>query len=81
MSPIAEKINAILAQEFEMEEDVLRPESSIAEDLALDSLDAVDLTVLLEEETGVRVDPKRFIGLRTLGDIHKMVEKLVEEAG
>ena len=81
MSPIAEKINAILAQEFEMEEDVLRPESSIAEDLALDSLDAVDLTVLLEEQTGVRVDPKRFIGLRTLGDIHKMVEKLVEEAG
>ena len=81
MSPIAETINAILAQEFEMEEDVLRPESSIAEDLALDSLDAVDLTVLLEEQTGVRVDPKRFIGLRTLGDIHKMVEKLVEEAG
>ena len=81
MSPIAEKINAILAQEFEMEEDVLRPESSIAEDLALDSLDAVDLTVLLEEQTGVRVDPKRFIGLRTLGDIHKMVEKLVEESG
>ena len=81
MSPIAETINAILAQEFEMEEDVLRPESSIAEDLALDSLDAVDLTVLLEEQTGVRVDPKRFIGLRTLGDIHKMVEKLVEESG
>ena len=81
MSPIGETINAILAQEFEMEEDVLRPESSIAEDLALDSLDAVDLTVLLEEQTGVRVDPKRFIGLRTLGDIHKMVEKLVEEAG
>ena len=81
MSPIAEKINTILAQEFEMDEDVLRPEASIAEDLALDSLDAVDLTVLLEEQTGVRVDPKRFIGLRTLGDIHKMVEKLVEESG
>jgi len=39
----------------------------------------VDLTVLLEEQTGVKVDPKRFIGLRTLGDIHKMVEKLVSK--
>ncbi|MEC7240358.1 MAG: acyl carrier protein [Myxococcota bacterium] len=80
MSSIAEKINTILAEEFELDEDVLQPGASIDEDLGLDSLDAVDLTVLLEEQTGVRVDPKRFIGLRTLGDIHGMVEKLVEEA-
>ena len=80
MSPIAEKINAILAEEFELDAEVLQPDASIDEDLALDSLDAVDLTVLLEEQTGVRVDPKRFIGLRTLADIHSMVEKLVEEA-
>ena len=80
MSPIAEKINAILAEEFELDPELLQPDASIDEDLALDSLDAVDLTVLLEEQTGVRVDPKRFIGLRTLGDIHAMVEKLVEEA-
>ena len=81
MTPIAEKINTILAQEFELDAEVLHPGASIDQDLALDSLDAVDLTVLLEEQTGVRVDPKRFIGLRTLGDIHSMVEKLVEESG
>ena len=80
MSPIAEKINAILVQEFELEPEILNTKASIQNDLALDSLDAVDLTVLLEEQTGVRVDPRRFIGLRTLGDIHEMVEKLVAEA-
>ena len=80
MSAIAEKINAILAEEFELEADVLHPKASIRDDLALDSLDAVDLTVILEEQTGVKVEPRNFIGLRTLGDIHKMVEGLVEKA-
>jgi acyl carrier protein len=43
----------------------------------LDSLDAVDLTVLLEEQTGAKVEAKAFVGLKTLGDIHKMVERVV----
>jgi acyl carrier protein len=77
MSPLVEKINAILAEEFEIAPEELTPEASIQDTLDLDSLDAVDLTVLLEEQTGAKVDPKSFVGLKTLGDIHKMVERAV----
>ena len=79
MSPIAQKINAILAEEFEIDSDLLEPQSSIRDDLALDSLDAVDLTVMLEEQAGIQVEAKAFADLKTLGDIHKLVESLVDE--
>jgi len=78
MSPIAEKINTILIEEFEFSPDVLTEDASIRDTLELDSLDAVDLTVLLEEQTGAKVDPRAFIDLRTLGDIHRLVEGIVE---
>jgi acyl carrier protein len=77
MSAIAEKINAILAEEFEVPPEDLTPDASIQDTLQLDSLDAVDLTVLLEEQTGAKVEAKAFVGLKTLGDIHKMVERVV----
>jgi acyl carrier protein len=77
MSSLAEKINAILADEFEIKAEDLTPDASIQDTLQLDSLDAVDLTVLLEEQTGAKVDPKSFVGLKTLGDIHEMVERVV----
>ncbi len=81
MSPIAEKINAILIEEFEFSPDVLTEDASIRDTLELDSLDAVDLTVLLEEQTGAKVDPRSFIDLRTLGDIHRLVEGIVAGKG
>jgi len=77
MSPLTEKINAILAEEFEIAPEDLTPDASIQDTLQLDSLDAVDLTVLLEEQTGAKVDPKSFVDMKTLGDLHKMVERVV----
>jgi len=46
-------------------------------DRGLTAVDAVDLTVLLEEQTGAKVDPKSFVDMKTLGDLHKMVERVV----
>lgn len=80
MSRIAEQINAILHREFEIPQEELSEGTSIREGLGLDSLDAVDLAVLLEEESGVKVDPKDFAGLETLGDIHRLAEGLLSKA-
>jgi acyl carrier protein len=77
VSPIAEQINAILAREFEVAEEELTPGASIRDTLALDSLDAVDLTVMLQEQTGVRVEARVFSELSTLGELHQLVEALV----
>lgn len=76
---IEAKVNAVLHDEFEVPKDILVKGSEIKEKMGLDSLDAVDLLVLLEEEMDVEVDPQQFMECKTLGDIHEVVNTLVEK--
>ncbi|MDR2075920.1 MAG: phosphopantetheine-binding protein [Desulfovibrio sp.] len=68
---VLERANAALAKEFELEGDRMRPEADLREDLDLDSLDTVDMVVVLEQEFGIKIgkDPA-IASIRTLGDIH-----------
>lgn len=71
---IIDLINTSLEEEFELEEDDMKPEALLFEDLELDSLDIVDLVVVLEKAFQFKIreeDPIREI--RTLGDIHRFV--------
>ena len=74
-----EYLNSILIRDFEVPEESIKRDSSIREDLGLDSLDAVDLTVILEDKTGIKVDPAMFMELKTLGDLHDALEKIIEK--
>ena len=67
-------INARIAEEFELSEDSMAPSARLIEDLELDSLDLVDLVVLLQEELKInlREDPA-VQEIRTLGDVHSLV--------
>lgn len=73
------QVNSILKKMFEIPETKLVPESRFREDLELDSLDAVDLLVLLEKELGQPIDGQRFIQIQTLGDIYTILEDIVRE--
>jgi acyl carrier protein len=60
----------------------LRPEqitmgARLSEDLDLDSIDAVDLVVRLQELTGTRIKPDQFKAVRTVEDIVNAVEGLL----
>ena len=52
---LIEKINAALADEFEVEESVITPEAPIKETLELDSLSLVDLVALIESNFGIKI--------------------------
>ncbi len=58
-----------LTDMFEVPEDKIRPESRLYEDLDLDSIDALDLVVKLQEITGRRFSPQEFKTVRTVGDV------------
>jgi acyl carrier protein len=70
---IIQKVDTILIEEFELEEDAVVPSASLREDLDLDSLDAVDLIVALEKAFGFRIDEKVVVDMKTVGDIHDYV--------
>ncbi|PIP35975.1 MAG: acyl carrier protein [Desulfobacterales bacterium CG07_land_8_20_14_0_80_52_14] len=71
---IVEKINASLSEEFELELTSMVPEASLFDDLELDSLDLVDMVIVLEQAFGFKIREEEEIrSIRTLGDIHAFV--------
>ena len=78
---IYERIVEILADSFELEKDEIKPESTLYEELDLDSIDAIDIFVQLREMTGRRPDPEDARKIRTVEELVQFVldeiEKLV----
>jgi acyl carrier protein len=72
-------LNQILAEDFEIEPDLLRPEASLRDDLDLDSLDGVDLVVAIEKKFSLRIDEEEARSIRTLQDIHDSIERRLEK--
>ena len=74
---IEKTVRDILVADFEVDPAKLAPETDLFADLDLDSIDAVDLVVRLQQETGKKVDPADFRSIRTLRDVVKVVAGLV----
>lgn len=72
-------IKDILIKEFDISADKLKPESLLVEDLDLDSIDAIDLVVKLQNVIGCKVEPDDFRQIRTLQDMVDAVEKIVNK--
>ncbi len=74
------KVAEILAEEFELEESLIVPEATLYGDLGLDSLDAVDMVVVLEKKFAVRLaDENVMRSLRTVGDLLDFLETIQQE--
>ncbi len=69
----------VLVSEFELDRAKLVPEARLFEDLDLDSIDAVDLVVRLQQQTGLKVKAEDFKAIRTLGDVADVIVKLAAE--
>ena len=73
-------VNKTLEEEFEIETDKLVSDARLREDLELDSLDAVDMIVALEQGLKIRIDEEEAKLIRTVGDIYNFVEKMAADS-
>ena len=77
INEIEEKVNAFLIDELEIDEDKISPEARLKEDLGIDSLEVVDVVVLVEQEFGFKMKPEDFNALPTYGEFCNFIaEKL-----
>lgn len=67
------RVRAILAESFELEPAAIKLDSHLIDDLDLDSIDAIDLAVELEQETGLRVEEQDLRKIRFVRDIVDLV--------
>lgn len=71
---IFEKIKSIISEQLEVEEEEIKLESELIEDLGADSLDIVDLVMSIEDEFEVEVPDEAIESIKTVGDIVKFIE-------
>lgn len=77
---VIELIDSSLAEEFELDRADMTPEANIYEDLGLDSLDTVDMVIVLEGAFNFKIREEESVrSIRTLGDIHRFVLNKIAE--
>ena len=74
---ILARLRELLADKFEVDPARVTPEADLYNDLDLDSIDAVDLVIKLQEMTGKRIKPEEFRSVRTIGDVVVAVDRLL----
>ena len=79
MDKIIEIVNKVLEEEFEIDRTLLKPGALLYEDIGLDSLDAVDLIVMVDKELGVRIEEDEARSIRTLEDVYNIIDELLKE--
>jgi acyl carrier protein len=80
-SEILGHIREIFKENFAIEPERVTAEAHLFEELDLDSIDAVDLAIKLQELTGRRIKPEEFKSVRTVGDVMAAVESLLAAQG
>lgn len=70
---IIEKINHFMVGEFEVEQEAITPQANLKETLGLDSLDYIDLVVVVENNFGFKVKPEDFGGITTFQDFYNYI--------
>ena len=71
---IIDKVNKLLVEEFEIDEALLTPDASLKSDLEIDSLDFVDIVVLIDREFGFKPKAEELKTVKTLSDFYDYIE-------
>lgn len=76
---ISDKVNEILVDEFEIDIDSIAVEKNVKETLDLDSLDYVDLVVIIESNFGVKLVKEDFVNMITFQDFYDIIQRKLDE--
>jgi acyl carrier protein len=71
--PTIDQINGFLSQEFEVDICRMEPQANLREILELDSLDYIDLVVVIENNFSFKVKPEDFIRIISFQDFYSYI--------
>ena len=76
---IISKVNEFLVDEIEIDEAVIKPESRLKDDLGIDSLDFVDIVVIVEKHFGFKIKAEEMANVLTVSDFYAYIESKVNQ--
>ncbi|MEG0789436.1 MAG: acyl carrier protein [Alistipes sp.] len=76
---IVEQLTKLLAEEFEVEVAEIMPSSSLKDTFGFDSLDLVDVVVLIHQNFGIKLMGPDFVGIKTFGEFCNLIITKLDE--
>jgi len=77
MVMVFDKVKEIIAEQLDVDVEVIKAETSLMKDLEADSLDAVEIMMALEDEFEIEVPDDVAEGFKNIGEIVKYVESKI----
>jgi acyl carrier protein len=77
---ILSRVVGVLVESFSLDGPSIKPSSHLFEELELDSIDAIDLMVGLEEETGIKLSEDELHEIRVVQDVVDAIHRHMEAA-
>jgi acyl carrier protein len=68
------EVNSFLVDEMEIEASDIHEDAKLKEDLGLDSLDFVDIVVIVEKKFGFKIKPEEMSGVLTMKAFYDYIE-------
>ncbi len=74
---IEEKVRAFLIDDLEIDEEKIKDDAKLKEDMGIDSLDFVDIVVIVEKNFGFKIKPEEMKDITTLSEFCNYIEQKV----
>jgi acyl carrier protein len=74
---IEEKVKKFLIEDLEIDEENIFPEAKLKEDMGIDSLDYVDIVVIVDKNFGFKIKPQEMTDVKTLSQFYDYIESKV----
>jgi acyl carrier protein len=76
---IEEIVEDFLINEIEIDEEQISPEARLKEDLGIDSLDFVDIVVVVEKHFGFKIKAEEMTEVKTLRQFYDYIESKMQD--
>ncbi len=74
---IIKTTNEFLVEEIEVEQDNIAEDSRLKDDLGIDSLDFVDIAVIVERKFGFKIKAEEMMSVQTLGEFYNYIDSKI----
>jgi acyl carrier protein len=76
---ILDALRNLMVELFDLKPEQIRLEAHLIDDLDLDSIDAIDMAVKLQDMTGKKIEEDKLKSIRTVSNVVDMVYELLNE--
>ena len=75
---IEERVKAFLIEDIEIDEDKIFPDAKLKDDMGIDSLDFVDIVVLVNNKFGFKIKQEEMVGIDTFSKFCDYIETKIK---